>query len=331
MVDDVGRQYAVPRYRDPERTARIVEARRRGERHKEIAAREGLTRQRVQQVCRDAGLSVRSPTTPPPRPCAWAECGKLLRNRSAVYCSRKCAVAARFPNPFGRRFYERRCDSGATWREIAAAAPDWLPHLQPAERGRAASHAALRYAKAHGLPWPLPDRAKSERLARRDEEGMAEVREIVEQEKRVLALLDELPNDRPITKLEAERFLVELYRTGMRFTQIAERTNCSANYVERVVRRRAPELIRPRAGRGKKAPPRSPLLDLRELRKTWRAEENRHQRGRQDARMLAAYLAGDSLLDISHRENIHRDAVWERICAASPTPLPRPAFIARRA
>lgn len=325
MVDDARREYAVPRYRDPEKTARIVAARRRGERLEDIAAREGVSRQRVWLICRDAGLTARSPTAPPPNPCAC--CGKLLRDRSAVYCSRKCAGAA---DAAGKHFYERRRDGGASWREIAeAGVPDWcLDRPQPGRRVEAARIAAQRYAKARGLPWPLPNLATSERIARRDEERAAEIREIVDHERRVLALLDELPKDRTITKPEAERFLVELYRTGMRFTHIAERTNCSAHYVERAVRRLAPDLIRPRAGRGKKMPPRSPLLDLRELRNVWRAEELRRQRDRQDARMLGAWHSGASLGDIARAENISRDAVWKRITGASERSTARTAPIA---
>ena len=68
MGDEPGQDYAVPRYRDPERAERIVEARRRGERIGEIAAREGASPRRVRQIRRDAGLSVGSPATPPPRP-----------------------------------------------------------------------------------------------------------------------------------------------------------------------------------------------------------------------------------------------------------------------
>ena len=272
MVEDASQEYAVPRYRDPERAARIVEARRRGERNKDIAAREGLSPERIRQICRDAGLTVRRPTTPPPHPCAWTECGKLLRDSSAIYCSRQCAVAAR--SSASRAFYyERRRDTGATWREIADAAPDRRSDREPAKRARTAYIAARNYAKANGLPWPLAGRATAARIARRDEEGMAEVREMVERERRVLALLDELPKDRTISRDEADRFLVELYRTGMKYSHIAKRTNCSASYVEEVVRRRAPEMARPREPRGKKKPPLGPLLDFRELRKVWRTEE----------------------------------------------------------
>lgn len=256
MVDDASGEYAVPQYRDPEKTARIVEARRRGKSLNDIAAREGVSRQRVWAICRDAGLTPRSRTTPPPHPCAT--CGKLLRVLSAVYCSRKCAAAR---HPDGREFYERRRDTGLTWREIAAAAPGGA---RP--RHEAVRRAARRYAEDHGLPWPLP----SERIARRDDKGEAEVRAIVEHEKRILALRDALPKDRAITKGEAERFLVDLYKTGMRFGHIAERTNCSRDYVVSVVRRLAPEAIRARAPRGEKAPHGGPLLDLRELRLTWR-------------------------------------------------------------
>ena len=111
MVDDDGLEYAVPHYRDPEKAARIVSARRRGERVKDIAARERVSHQRVSRICRDAGLIARRSTTPPSKACA--ECGKLLRNRSAVYCSRKCAAAALYPNPAGKHLYELRRDGAA--------------------------------------------------------------------------------------------------------------------------------------------------------------------------------------------------------------------------
>jgi len=317
MVDDDGLKYAVPHYRDPEKTARIVAARRRGERVKDIAAREGVSPQRVSYICRDAGMTARRSTTPPPKPCA--ECGKLLRDRSAIYCSRKCAQAALYPDPVGKRLYELRRDGAATWTEIADAL-GWRPDLpRPARRLRAAA-SARRYAEAHGLPWPLPDRARSERLAVRAEKWAAAARETEETENRVRALFDELPKDRTITEPEAERFLVELYRVGLSFGRIAARTNCSVGYVEKVVRRRAPELIRPRAPRGKRAPPAAPLLDLREARKSWRAEGYRRRRAEQDARMAAAYLAGESLRDIARREGLGRDAVMKRISGATPKP-----------
>ena len=263
-----GPEYAVPGYRNPERAARIVAARQRGETQKAIAAREGITRRRVSQICRDAGLTKRRASTPPPKPCA--ECGKLMVNRSAAYCSRKCADAANAANLIGRHFYERRRDSGATWREIAADAPD-----SRSDPAKAAHKAARRYARANGLPWPLPNLARSERIARRDEEGMAEVRQMVEREGRVRVLRDALPKDRAITKAEVERFLVELYRTGMKFSHIAQRTNCSHWYVKSVVQRLAPELLRPREGRGKKKPPLGLLLDIPKLRNTWRFEHYR--------------------------------------------------------
>ena len=317
MVDDDGLEYAVPHYRDPKKTARIVAARRCGERVKDIAAREGVSPQRVSYICRDAGLTARRSTTPPPKPCA--ECGKLLRDRSAVYCSRKCAQAALSPDPVGKRLYELRRDGAATWTEIADSL-GWRPDLpRPARRVRAAA-GARRYAEAHGLPWPLPDRARSEHLASRAEKRAAAAQEIEEAESRIRALLDELPKDRTITEPEAERFLVALYGTGRGFTWIAARTNCSASYVEKVVRRRAPELIRPREHRGRRAPPAAPLLDLREVRKNWRAEGYRRRRVAQDARMLAAYLAGESLRDIARREGLGRDAVMKRISGATPKP-----------
>ena len=241
-------KYAV-RFRDPERTARIVAARQRGETQKAIAAREGISRVRVGQICRDAGLTKRRPPTPPPKP---------------------CADAANAANLIGKHFYERRRDSGATWREIADDAPDSRP-----DPAKAAQKAARRYAKANGLPWPLPNLVRSERMARRDEEGMAEVRQMVEHEGRVRALRDALPEDGAITEAEVERFLVELYRTGMRFMHIAQRTNCSDTYVKSVVQRLAPELLRPREGRGKKKPPLGLLLDIPKLRNTWRFEHYR--------------------------------------------------------
>lgn len=40
---------------------------------------------------------------------------------------------------------------------------------------------------------------------------------------------------------------MELYRVGLPFSRIAARTNCSAPYLKKVVRRRAPQLIRPPA------------------------------------------------------------------------------------
>ena len=317
MVDDDGLEYAVPLYRDPEKTARIVAARRRGERVKDIAAREGVSPQRVSYICRDAGLTARRSTTSPPKACA--ECGKLMRDRSAVYCSRKCADAALYPNPVGKRLYELRRDGAATWTEIADAL-GWRPDLpRPARRAQAGA-SARRYAEAHGLPWPLPDRAKSERLARRAGKRAAAAREIEEAESRVRALFDELPKDGTITEPEAERLLVELHRVGLSFGRIAARTNCSESYVEKVVRRRAPELIRPRASRGKAAPSAPQLLDLREARKRWRAEGYRRRRAEQDARMLAAYLAGEPIRDIARREGLGRDAVMKRISGAIPKP-----------
>lgn len=78
-------------------------------------------------------------------------------------------------------------------------------------------------------------------MARRVEKRAAAVQEIEDAESRIRALLDELPKDGTITEPEAERFLVELYRVGLSFGRIAARTNCSESYVEKVVRRRAPE------------------------------------------------------------------------------------------
>lgn len=317
MVDDDGLEYAVPRYRDLAKAARIVAARRRGERVADIAAREGVSSQRVSLICRDAGLAARRSTTPAPKACA--ECGKLLRNRSAVYCSRKCAAAARRSDPGGKGLYEARRRRAATWTEIAGDL-DWRPDLPRLVRGRRAAALARRYARRHGLPWPLPDRAGLKRSEGLDEARAGETREAVEEERRIRALLDELPGDRTVTEPEAERFLVELYRTGMGFARIAARTNCSVPYVEKVVRRRAPELIRAGATRGKKTPPGSLLLDLRVARAAWRAEGYRVRRAEQDARMRAAYLAGEPVRDIARRECIGQAAVMKRISEAAEPP-----------
>ena len=67
MGDVPEQDYAVPRYRDPERAERIVKARRRGERIGNIAACEGVSPRRVRQIRRDAGLTVGSPAPPRPR------------------------------------------------------------------------------------------------------------------------------------------------------------------------------------------------------------------------------------------------------------------------
>ena len=68
MGDEPGQDYAVARYRDPGRGARMVGTRRRGERIEDVAAREGVSPRRIRQIRRDAGLTVGSPATPPPRP-----------------------------------------------------------------------------------------------------------------------------------------------------------------------------------------------------------------------------------------------------------------------
>ena len=259
MVDDDGLEYAVPRYRDPEKTARIVAARRRGERVKDIAAREGMSHQRVSRICRDAGLTARRSTTPPPRACA--ECGKLLRNRSAVYCSRKCAEAALHPDPVGKRLCELRRNGAATWTEIAEAL-GWRPDLPHPARANRAAATARRYARRHGLPWPLPDRARSERLEKRAETGESgsgdpNRRGRREPNPRAFGRAAEGQDDNGARGGDGQ-FLAELYRLGLPFGRIAARTNCSAAfriYVEKVVRRRAPELIRPPAPRGEKGDP----------------------------------------------------------------------------
>lgn len=317
MVDDDGQEYAVPRYRDPGKTARIVAARRRGERVADIAAREGVSPQRISLVCRDAGLAAGRSTTQPPTPCA--RCGKLLRNRSAVFCSRECVAAARRSDPVGKRFYEARRGRAVSWTEIAETL-DWRPDLPRAVRGRRAAALARRYAGRHGLPWPLPDRARLKRSEGRAEARAGETREVVEEERRIRALLDELPGDRTVTEAEAERFLVELYRVGMGFARIAARTNCSVTYVKKVVRRRAPELIHAGATRGKKAPPGPLLLDLRVAREAWRAEGYRVRRAEQDARMRASYLAGEPVRDIARREGVGQAAVMKRISEGAEPP-----------
>ena len=316
MADD-SLEYAVPRYRDPEKTARILAARRRGERVRDIAVREGVSPQRVSLICRDAGLCARRSTTPPPKACANAECGKLLRNPSAVYCSGRCVAAARHRNPAGKRLYEARRELAATWSEIAVAL-DWRPDLPRRARGHGAAAMARRYAGRHGLPWPLPDLARSERLARQAETRAAAARDTEETESRVRALLDALPRDRIVTEPEAEQFLVELYRVGLPFARIAARTNCSGTYVEKVVRRRAPELIRPGATRGKKVPLGPLLLDLREARSHWRTEGFWERRAAQDSRMREAYEAGKTLRQIGKREGLSRAAVARRIGTKPP-------------
>ena len=72
MDDEPGQDYAVPRYRDPGRSARMVGARRRGERIGDIAAREGVSPRWIRQIPRDGGRTVGSPAVPPPRPRAGA-------------------------------------------------------------------------------------------------------------------------------------------------------------------------------------------------------------------------------------------------------------------
>ena len=62
MGDESGQDYAVARYRDPGR----------GERIGDIAAREGASPRRLQQIPRDAGRTVGSPAAPPSRPRAGA-------------------------------------------------------------------------------------------------------------------------------------------------------------------------------------------------------------------------------------------------------------------
>lgn len=211
----------------------------------------------------------------------------------------------------GKRLYERRRNTGASWLDVARAL-HWRPELPPEKRRRQAMCGARGHARTHNLPWPLP-RTATDRLAR----VAAATRQAVETERRVRKILDGLPADRPISEDEAERVLTELYRAGLGSIEIAARMGCSSAYVLKVVRRRAPELLSRNRVRGKKARTVEQAYDLREARKTWRAEGYRRRRNQHDAGMFAAWLAGTSLRDIARRAGIGRDAVMKRISGAS--------------
>ena len=137
------------------------------------------------------------------------------------------------------------------------------------------------------------------------------------QDDRIGKLIEELPTDRPITKAEAERILVEMYRIERNSERIAARMGCSGKYVLKVVRRHEPDLIWRGRRRGSPAPLPEQVYDLREARKFWRAEGYRIRRAEQDARMAKAFHAGESLRDIARRECIGREAVRKRILEAA--------------
>ena len=162
-------------------------------------------------------------------------------------------------------------------------------------------HGARGHARTHDLPWPLR-RTETGGLARR----AAATREVVETERRVREILDGLPSGGPISEADAERVLTELYRAGLGSIEIAARMGCSPAYVLTVVRRSAPELLSQNRVRGKKRPTVEQAYNLREARKTWRAEGYRRGRNREDARFFAAWRAG-----------IGREAVMKRISGAS--------------
>ena len=211
----------------------------------------------------------------------------------------------------GKRLYEYRRDTGAGWLDVARAL-HWRPQLPPEKRGRQAMHGARGHARTHDLPWPLR-RTETGGLARR----AAATREVVETERRVRVILDGLPSEGPISGADAERVLTESYRAGLGSIEIAARMGCSPAYVLKVVRRRAPELPSQDRVRGKKRPTVERAYDLREARKTWRAEGYRRRRNREDARLFAAWLAGTPLRDIARRAGIGREAVMQRISGAS--------------
>lgn len=140
---------------------------------------------------------------------------------------------------------------------------------------------------------------------------------MVDRDSRIRAILAELPRDRTITKAEAERFLVELYRVERNSERVAARMGCSGKHVLRVVRRIEPGLIWRGRRAGKPAPLPEQVYDLRKARDRWRVEGYRIRRAEQDMRMLKAYEAGTSIQDIAKRECLGRDAVLERIAAAA--------------
>ena len=211
----------------------------------------------------------------------------------------------------GKRLYEYRRDTGAIWLDVAQALRR-RPELPPEKRGRQAMHGARGHARTHDLPWPLRC-TETGPLARR----AAATREVVETERRVLEILDGLPSDGPISEADAERVLTELYRAGLGSIEIAARMGCSPAYLLNVVRRRAPQLLNRNRVRGEKRPTVERAYDLREARKTWRAEGYRRRRNREDARFFAAWFAGTPLRDIAQRAGTGREAVMKRISGAS--------------
>ena len=169
MVDDDGLEYAVPHYRDPGKTARIVAARRRGERVKDIAAREGVSHQRVslhlpgrradrQAVDGTAAEGLRRVREAPAEPL-----GHLLLQK----VRRGGAVLKLTPGNAFTSFGATVRPHGPRSRMRSAGAPICRSPRGDSRRRRA--HDAT--PRTHGLPWPLPDRAKAERLARRAEKA----------------------------------------------------------------------------------------------------------------------------------------------------------------
>ena len=144
-----------------------------------------------------------------------------------------------------------------------------------------------------------------------------ETKDMAGENAKVRRILRSLPKDRPITRAEAERILVRLYRAGESSVRIGALMGCSGDYVLKVVQRKAPELIRSGApSKGKRAPRPQPVYDLRAARAVWRATEYEARRAEQDARMTKAYNAGASLRDIARRECLGLDAVAKRIADA---------------
>lgn len=138
------------------------------------------------------------------------------------------------------------------------------------------------------------------------------------QDDKIRMLMEDMPKEDSITKAEAERILVQMYRIERNSTRVAVRMGCSGDYVLKVVRRHAPDLISRGRRRGASAPMPEQVFDLHEARKRWRAEGYQIRRAEQDARMTRAYHAGDSLREIAQREGISRDAVRKRILGANP-------------
>lgn len=160
----------------------------------------------------------------------------------------------------------------------------------------------------HSEQWQRAPHLRQERLL----ETMAY------EDPRVRRLIEELPKNRPISKAEAERVLVEMYRIERNSERIAARMGCSGSYVLNVVRRHEPDLIWRGRRRGGRARLPDKIYDLREARKIWRAEGYAIRRAEQDARMRRAHETGESLEEIARREGLGRNAVLKRISNAEP-------------